>query len=396
MTMRISTIFGIAACMASGIAIGILGYRLLIADDDGFLQAAAIRQAIDHIRADYVAEVPEGQLVEDALRGMLGGLDRRSAYLDQAAVKRLEAETDGRFGGIGIELSLVEDQFRVIAPMDGTPAARAGLAPGDRILALNREPLAGKKLLEVVGLLRGPPGTDVLLTLSRADEQFDLSLTRARILVESVRFRWLAPGHPYIRIARFQRDTAKNFAAAIESLQGEGTIEGLVLDLRNNPGGVLGAAVDVADALLDEGLIVYTEGRSPSSRRKFQVQAGDLLQGAPVAVLINRGTASAAEIVAGALHDHERAVLIGAQTYGKGSVQAVLPLRGNRALKLTTAHYFTPDGNSIEGQGVIPDLQEDPGDDEALLAQALQALIRPPHSEPERSVGPPSTAESLP
>ena len=374
MILRISTIFGIAASMSAGIALGILGYRALMEGEEGLLRAGVLRQAIEHIRTDYVAEVPEGQLVEDALRGMLGGLDRRSAYLDQAAVERLEAETDGRFGGIGIELVLVDDQFTVVAPMDDTPAARAGLAPGDRILALNREPLAGKKLLEVVGLLRGPPGTDLHLTLARADARFEVSLTRARIEIKSVRIRWLAPGYAYARIARFQRNTAKDFADAIAALQREDAIAGLVLDLRNNPGGVLGAAVDVADAFLEQGLIAFTEGRTPASRREFEVLEGDLLRGAPVAVLINRGTASAAEIVAGALQDHGRAVLIGAETYGKGSVQAVLPLRGNRALKLTTAHYFTPEGRAIEGRGIVPDVPADPADEEAMLAQALQAL----------------------
>ena len=374
MILRISTIFGIAASMSAGIALGILGYRALMEGEEGLLRAGVLRQAIEHIRTDYVAEVPEGQLVEDALRGMLGGLDRRSAYLDQAAVERLEAETDGRFGGIGIELGLVDDQFTVVAPMDDTPAARAGLAPGDRILALNREPLAGKKLLEVVGLLRGPPGTDLHLTLARADARFEVSLTRARIEIQSVRIRWLAPGYAYARIARFQRNTAKDFADAIAALQREDAIAGLVLDLRNNPGGVLGAAVDVADAFLEQGLIAFTEGRTPASRREFEVLEGDLLRGAPVAVLINRGSASAAEIVAGALQDHGRAVLIGAETYGKGSVQAVLPLRGNRALKLTTAHYFTPEGRAIEGRGIVPDVPADPADEEAMLAQALQAL----------------------
>lgn len=374
MILRISTIFGIAASMSAGIALGILGYRALMEGEEGLLRAGVLRQAIEHIRTDYVAEVPEGQLVEDALRGMLGGLDRRSAYLDQAAVERLEAETDGRFGGIGIELGLVDDQFTVVAPMDDTPAARAGLAPGDRILALNREPLAGKKLLEVVGLLRGPPGTDLHLTLARADARFEVSLTRARIEIQSVRIRWLAPGYAYARIARFQRNTAKDFADAIAALQREDAIAGLVLDLRNNPGGVLGAAVDVADAFLEQGLIAFTEGRTSASRREFEVLEGDLLRGAPVTVLINRGTASAAEIVAGALQDHGRAVLIGAETYGKGSVQAVLPLRGNRALKLTTAHYFTPEGRAIEGRGIVPDVPADPADEEAMLAQALQAL----------------------
>ena len=374
MILRIAIICRIAASMSTGIALGVLGYRALMGGEESLRRAGIIRQAIEHIRTDYVTEVPEGQLVEDALRGMLSGLDRRSAYLDQAAVERLEAETDGLFGGIGIELGLVDDQFTVVAPMDDTPAARAGLVPGDRILALNREPLAGKKLLEVVGLLRGPPGTDLHLTLARADERFELSLTRARIEIESVRARWLAPGYVYIRIARFQRNTAKDFADAIASLQQEDAIAGLVLDLRNNPGGVLGAAVDVADVFLEQGLIAFTEGRAPDSRQELAVLNGDALRGAPVAVLINRGSASAAEIVAGALQDHERAILIGAETYGKGSVQAVLPLRGNRALKLTTAHYFTPEGRSIEGRGIVPDLPADPADDQAMLAQALRAL----------------------
>ena len=374
MSMRFITLFGIVASIVTGIALGILGYRNWSDSGAASRQADVIAQAAETIHANYVEEIPDGQLVNDALKGMLNGLDDYSKFLDRRAYERLRAETAGQFGGIGIELGLVDGYFTIIAALADTPAARAGLAAGDRLIALDDESLKGKKLVEVDDLLRGPQGMGVALTLVRSGRRFEVTLTRATIEVASVRARWLEPGYVYVRIVRFQRHTGDEFADALEALQRDGGIDGLVLDLRDNPGGVLGASVDVADALLPRGLVICTEGRPGSQRLEHRGSIGDLLQGAPVAVLINDDSASGAEIVASALQDHERATVIGVQSYGKGSVQSLLPLADDRALKLTTGYYFRPNGSSIHASGVVPDLEMDFSDDQAALAQALRVL----------------------
>ena len=374
MSMRFITLFGIVASIVAGIALGILGYRNWFASHTAFRQADIIEQAAEYIDANYVEAIPDGQLVNDALKGMLNGLDDYSKFLDRSAYERLRAETAGQFGGIGVEIGLVDGYFTIMAALADTPAARAGFAAGDRLIALDKESLKGKKLLEVDDLLRGPQGSDVALTLVRSGKRFEVTLTRVKIEVDSVRARWLEPGYAYIRITRFQRHTGDEFADAVMALQQEGGIDGLVLDLRNNPGGVLGASVDVADVLLPRGLVICMEGRPGGKRLQHRGSIGDLLRGAPVAVLINEGSASGAEIVASALQDHERATVIGAQSYGKGSVQSLLPLAQDRALKLTTGYYFRPNGNSIHASGVVPDLEMESADDQAALARALEVL----------------------
>ena len=376
MSLRFITLFGIVASLVTGMAVGMLGYRNWSDRSAASQQADVVEQAAEYIQSNYVEEIPDGQLVNDALQGMLNGLDDYSRFLDPDAYARLRADTAGRFGGIGVQLGLVDDYFTVTAVFDETPAARAGLAAGDRLVALNSESLKGKRLPEVTDLLRGREGTEIRLTLVRSGKKFDVTLTRAKIAVESVRTRWLAPGYAYARIAQFQRYTGNHFAEAVLALQREGDIRGLVLDLRNNPGGVLGAAVDVADVLLERGLIVCTEGRPGSEQLQHRTSIDDLLNGVPVAVLINEGSASGAEIVAGALQDHKRATIIGSKSHGKGSVQSVLPLPGDRAVKLTTAYYFRPDGNPIQKSGVRPDIAIDPSDDEAVLALTLSVLKR--------------------
>ena len=376
MSLRFITLFGIVASLVTGMAVGMLGYRNWSDRSAAFRQADVVEQAAEYIQSNYVEEIPDGQLVNDALQGMLNGLDDYSRFLDPDAYARLRADTAGRFGGIGVQLGLVDDYFTVTAVFDETPAARAGLAAGDRLVALNSESLKGKRLPEVTDLLRGREGTEIRLTLVRPGKKFDVTLTRAKIAVESVRTRWLAPGYAYARIARFQRDTGNDFAAAVKLLAREGAINGLVLDLRNNPGGVLGAAVDVADVLLEQGLIICTEGRPESRRLEHRASIGDLLNGAPVAALINSGSASGAEIVASALQDHKRATIIGTKSYGKGSVQSLLPLADDRALKLTTGYYFRPNGSLIDQSGVVPDIAIDPSDDELVLALTLRVLKR--------------------
>ena len=260
----------------------------------------------------------------------------------------------------------------------------AGLESGDRIVALDAESLAGRKLMEVVSLLRGEPGSDVALTIHReAEAPFEVTLTRAEITVASVRSRLIEPGYGYVRISQFQSNTAKEFNRALEQLADDNdqALEGLILDLRNNPGGVLQASVSVADAFLSDGLIVYTEGRLPSSHLKYRASGRDALAGKPIVVLINAGSASAAEIVAGALQDHDRAKLLGVTSYGKGSVQSVMPLTGDRALKLTTAYYYTPNGRTIHEAGIEPDVVFEAGDDEAALMAEALALLKSAETE---------------
>ncbi len=374
MSLRPITLLGIVISIVTGIALGITGYHAWVSSDFDSTNARALQQALVHIQSNYVDDVSKRQLVNDALRGMLDGLDDHSNFLDSTAFDELQAQTRGHFGGIGIELGLVDGYFTVVAPLDDTPAARAGLQSGDRIIELDRESLKGKQLVDVVKMLRGPPGSELHLKLRREDQSMDITLTRAKIEIASVRTRWLEPGYAYIRISQFQTDTGHDFTDALNALKNEDHIHGLVLDLRNNPGGVLQASVAVADAFLEKGLIVYTEGRQPSSHLKYRASGNDLLDGAPIAVLINQGSASASEIVAGALKDHSRATLLGTQSYGKGSVQSVLPLSDARAIKLTTAYYYTPNGATIHKQGIVPDIELEVSDNDAVLAEAVRIL----------------------
>ncbi len=314
-----------------------------------------------NIKANYVEPVEDKELLENAIRGMLSGLDPHSAYLDEEAFEELQVGTTGEFGGLGIEVGMEDGFVKVIAPIDDTPAQRAGIAAGDLIIRLDDTPVKGLTLREAVDIMRGEPGTDITLTIVREglDAPFKVTITRAIIKVTSVKHRLLAPGFGYVRITQFQSNTADNLMAAIKTLKKEngGRLDGLVLDLRNNPGGVLSAAVDVADTFLEQGLIVYTEGRAPDSEVRFKATPGDALDGAPIVVLINVGSASASEIVAGALQDHRRAIIMGRRSFGKGSVQTVLPMKDGTALKLTTARYYTPSGRSIQAEGIEPDIQ---------------------------------------
>ena len=381
MTLRPITLIGIVISMVMGVAVGIGGYRTWLVEDSENRHARTFDEVLSHVHASYVSEVEKQDLVDSALRGMFHNLDTHSGFLNSNDYNDLQAETTGQFGGIGIELGLVDDLFTVISPLDGTPASKAGLISGDRLTQINDEPLKGLKLIDVVTLLRGEPGTRIELQISRADQQpRNVPLIRQIIEVASVRSRLLEAGYGYIRISQFQTATSDDFVAALAALHREasGTLSGLVLDLRNNPGGVLQASVAVADTFLEDGLIVYTQGRMPSSHLKYRASGGDLLRGAPLVVLINGGSASAAEIVAGALQDHDRATLLGTTSYGKGSVQSVMPLSGNRAVKLTTAYYYTPNGRSIHNSGIEPDVRFEPeasaDDGDQMLAEALELL----------------------
>jgi carboxyl-terminal processing protease len=295
---------------------------------------------------------------------MLSGLDPHSTYLDLNDFKELREGTTGEFGGLGIEVTMEDGFVKVVAPIDDTPAAKAGIQAGDLVIRLDDTPVKGLSLNEAVEIMRGKPGTDLLLTIIRngADKPLKITVTRDIIKVKSVKQKVLEPGYGYVRITTFQSRTGPNLRDAISELKKEnnGDLKGLVLDLRNNPGGVLDAAVDVSDAFLKKGLVVYTEGRIADSDQKFNATPDDILNGAPLVVLVNGGSASASEIVAGALQDHKRAVIIGTKTFGKGSVQTVMPLTNETAVKMTTARYYTPSGRSIQAEGIVPDIEIKP------------------------------------
>lgn len=323
-------------------------------------------EVFERIKRGYVEEVSDRKLLNKAIEGMLSGLDPHSAYMEPDAFSQLQESTSGEFGGLGIEVGMEDGFVRVISPIDGTPAKDAGIQAGDMIIEIDGTPVKGMSLEEAVKEMRGEPGTEINLTIRRDGESSPVEVTieRAIIEVDSVRSRMLEPGYGYIRISQFQQKTGQDFEAAYKKLvksHGD-NLDGVVLDLRNNPGGVLEAAVNVADSLLNEGRIVYTEGRIESSQLSYDASAGGIAENVPIVVLINSGSASASEILAGALQDQRRAVIMGTQSFGKGSVQTVMPLGDNHGIKLTTARYYTPDGRSIQAKGIKPDIQVRPAE----------------------------------
>jgi carboxyl-terminal processing protease len=325
------------------------------------------------IKKDYVEPVEDKKLLEDAIRGMLAGLDPHSTFMDAGQYKELKVGTTGRFGGLGIEVTMENGFVKVVSPIDDTPAQRAGMKAGDLVIRLDEKPVKGISLSEAVKIMRGEPGSDITLTVVREGETAPLKITITRdiIKVQSVKSRTLEAGYGYVRISSFQSPTGQALKKAIEKLKKENKegLKGLVLDLRNNPGGVLNAAVSVSDAFLKSGLIVYTEGRIKHSKMRFNASPDDIIDGAPMVVLINAGSASASEIVAGALQDQKRAVIMGEKSFGKGSVQTVLPTSNGSAVKLTTARYFTPSGRSIQAEGIEPDI--------VLARMKLESLATP-------------------
>lgn len=320
-----------------------------------------LSEVFDKIKHNYVEDVDDKVLLDNAISGMLSGLDPHSTYLDAEAFEELRVGTTGEFGGLGIVVGMEDGFVKVISPIDDTPAQRAGVKAGDLIIRLDEKPVKGMSLDDAVKIMRGKPGTDIELTIVRKNEDQPLKfiITRDRIRVQSVKSRMLEPNYAYVRISQFQERTGKDLHNAITKLKKENktSLKGLVLDLRNNPGGLLDAAVLVSDTFLDRGTIVSVKGRTEENKMSQTATPGDILKGAPIVVLVNEGSASASEIVAGALQDHKRAVIMGQKTFGKGSVQTVIPLGNNSALKLTTARYYTPSGRSIQAEGIVPDIE---------------------------------------
>jgi carboxyl-terminal processing protease len=342
----------------------------------------AFSEVFGRIKSDYVEPVTDKKLITDAIAGMLNGLDPHSAYLDADAFKELQVGTHGEFGGLGIEVGMEDGVVKVISPIEDTPAYHAGIKSGDFIIKLDDTLIKGMSLNDAVKRMRGKPGSKIVLTIIRKDEPkpLEITLVRAVIKVQSVKSKLLESGYGFVRITQFQEMTGENLATALENLvkQNQGPLKGLVLDLRNDPGGLLTGAVAVSSAFLaKDALVVYTEGRTEDAKMRLTANpenylhskgendylktVPDSIKSVPLVVLVNAGSASASEIVAGALQDHKRAVIMGVQTFGKGSVQTVLPLGNNTGIKLTTARYYTPGGRSIQAKGIVPDiLVEDP------------------------------------
>jgi carboxyl-terminal processing protease len=335
------------------------------------------------IQNQYVDETEPKEVIYGAVRGMLRSLDPHSSFMDPESYREMQVETSGSFGGLGIEITIRDDQLTVVAPIEGTPAWRAGIQPGDRIVKIEGLVTKDMSLPDAVKRMRGPKGTKITVTVAREGlkEPIDVTLVREVIQVQSVKSQELEPGIGYIRIRQFQERTAPDLVAAVEKFEKTGRLGGLIVDVRSNPGGLLSAAVEVSEEFLGDGkLIVYTEGRVRNQNMRFTAHAKHAITEVPLVVLVNQGSASASEIVAGAIQDHGRGVVIGQQTFGKGSVQTIIPLADGSGLRLTTARYFTPKGRSIHGKGITPDIVIDPPKDEAA---AVPKPGTPPPSEAE-------------
>jgi carboxyl-terminal processing protease len=374
---------GLLGCLAGVLLAALALWIGRHGEEDATLPARDARllsEVIHLIRDDYVDRTDDHELMSNAIRGMVGELDPHSTFMTAKEFEDLRIATQGTYSGIGVEVTIESEVLTVIAPIDDSPAARAGIRPGDAILAIDGRPFRDDRLGDAIESIRGEPGTVVRLTIGRKSvpNPLEVPIERALVSVHSVRYEMIEPGYGYLRISQFSETTGRDTATALRALGGEsgGKLRGLVLDLRNNPGGVLDAAVEVSDAFLDDGVIVTAAGRSRESRFRMEAEAGDLALGTPIAVLINDGSASAAEIVAGALRDNGRAKLLGRKTFGKGSVQTVMPLEDGQALKLTTSHYFTPSGISIQDRGLDPDvpLPEPPDGSDTDLRAAVAWL----------------------
>lgn len=361
--MRAAVATAAGAVMVFGLNTQVLAKNEARVNGIAYNELVTLTQVMQRVREAYVEPVDDSELLKNAIRGMLEGLDPHSAYLDEEDFQELNVSTSGQFGGLGIEVTMQNGFVKVVTPIDDTPAEKAGVEAGDLIIRLDDKPVKGMSLRDAVKVMRGEPGSDIIITVVREGEAlpFDIKITRDIIKIKSVKQRMLDDGFGYLRITQFQANTGRNMGLALDELeqQNGGDLKGLVLDLRNNPGGVLTAAVHVSEAFLDGGLVVYIQGREKTTRHDFNANRGDELKGAPIVVLINEGSASASEIVAGALQDRNRAVVMGRQSFGKGSVQTIMSLNDQSAIKLTTARYYTPSGRSIQADGIHPDIEID-------------------------------------
>ena len=327
-------------------------------------QRRLLAEVMERVRRDYVEPIDEKELMDSAIRGMVSGLDRHSEFLNAEEYRDIRDSTSGRYSGVGLEISTQEGAILVIAPIDGTPAQRAGIESGDEIIEIDGVSVRNDGLTDAIDKMRGHAGTPVTISVRREnyDDPLTFHLTRQKIKITSVRHEILQPSYGYVRLSQFNESTADELSFAIDDMTDEvqertgEMLAGLIIDLRNNPGGILDSAVAVSDLFLDEGIIVTAAGRTPESRFKRDAEYGDIMDGGAVVVLVNGGSASASEIVAGALQDHDRALIIGTTTFGKGLVQTVMPLSRGRAIKLTTSHYYTPSGDSIHETGIAPDI----------------------------------------
>jgi len=378
---------------AAGAALALLAAQPRIVFDGSSANAAAsetyrelalFHDVFERVRTNYVDKPDDNKLIESAINGMLAGLDPHSSYMDSKSFRAMQTQVSGRFGGLGMEVNMEDGLVKVVAPIDDTPAHRAGIMANDMITHVDDEPVLGLTLNQAVEKMRGPANTKVKLRIMRkgADAPIEMSLTRDIIQVRAVRSNLNGEDIGYIRITQFTGQTTTGLRRAFSDLdnQAGNKLKGYVLDLRNNPGGLLDQSVSVSDAFLEKGEIVSTRGRNAEETQRFNVRAGDLTKGKPVIVLINGGSASASEIVAGALQDHKRATIIGTRSFGKGSVQTIIPLgSGNGALRLTTARYYTPSGRSIQAKGIVPDievLQDVPEELKARIATRGEASLR--------------------
>lgn len=385
-SFRILIVLCVGLILGSGLSVG----RTVHADRDTRTEQASrpvqrqdmklLVEVLERIREEYVEEIPDEALILSAIKGLMAELDPHSAFLDSAQLDDMRISTRGEYSGVGIEVAVEDGQVRVVSSIEGGPAERAGVRAGDRIVAIDDAPVDAENLSDAVHRMRGKVGSTVKLTLARPPHatSLELVLTRGKVQVSSVKARLVEAETGYVRISHFSETTARDLERAVRQLEREngGPLAGLVLDLRDNPGGLLEAGVAVADAFLHQGVIVTAEGRAHDARFEMRAEPGDLLEGAPLAVLVNERSASASEIVAGALRDHGRATLVGRQTYGKGSVQTVVPLSDGHAIKLTTSRYFTPSGASIQAVGITPDILIDPH------ADMKQAELDPSTGDP--------------
>lgn len=363
----------------------LMGSSAKAAVADTYRQLNLFGDVFERVRADYVEKPDDSKLIESAINGMLQGLDPHSSYMDPKSFRDMQVQTRGEFGGLGIEVTMEDGLIKVVAPIDDTPAAKAGVLANDIITKLDEDQVQGLTLNQAVEKMRGPVNTKIKLTIMRKgqDKPVEVSITRDIIRVRSARWNTEGDDVGYIRLTQFNEQTTEGLKKGIAEIQSkipENKLKGYVVDIRNNPGGLLDQAVSVSDAFLQKGEIVSTRGRNAEETQRFSARAGDLTKGKPIIVLINGGSASASEIVAGALQDHKRATILGTRSFGKGSVQTIIPLgSGNGALRLTTARYYTPSGKSIQAKGIVPDievLQDVPDDLKARTDTKGEASLR--------------------